>query len=97
MTHHVAPQERDWRSRRGDDWRDRDRDREREGGRDVRYRDGGRDRDYGGHRREHPRGGGLDPSVPTPVVVLRNLHPDTAQDKVCFFINLPHRHSLPFC
>jgi hypothetical protein len=52
----------------------------------VRYRDGGRDRDYGGHRREHPRGGGLDPSVPTPVVVLRNLHPDTAQDKVCFFI-----------
>jgi hypothetical protein len=31
----------------------------------------------------------MDPSVPTPVVVLRNLHPDTAQDKVCFFIPSP--------
>lgn len=46
-----------------------------------------RDRDYGDHRREHR--GGMDPSVPTPVVVLRNLHPDTAQDKVCFFIPSP--------
>lgn len=26
----------------------------------------------------------MDPSVPTPVVVLRNLHPDTAQDKILY-------------